>query len=78
VPILSDGATGATLRLRSLFESFNDQILAAADAAEAGVSRGRQARARGVALDKVTLIVESWRPFRRLFASCSAPAPGPE
>jgi hypothetical protein len=34
-PILSDGSNGATLRLRALFDSFNDQVNAEDDAAEA-------------------------------------------
>ncbi len=42
-PILSDGSNGATLRLRPLFESFNDQINADDDAAEADAARAQRA-----------------------------------
>ena len=43
VPILSDGALGATLRLRPLFESFNDQINADDDAREADAAASSRA-----------------------------------
>jgi hypothetical protein len=38
-PILGDGGTAATLRLRGMFESFNDAINAEDDAAEADAAR---------------------------------------
>ena len=42
-PILADGSTGATLRLRPLFESFNDQINADDDAREADAAASSRA-----------------------------------
>jgi hypothetical protein len=44
VPILSDGSNAATLRLRPLFESFNDQINASDEEADAAAARAMRAR----------------------------------
>jgi hypothetical protein len=41
-PILGDGGTAATLRLRGMFESFNDAINAEDDAAEADAARAQR------------------------------------